>query len=78
MGDRLDWLKEKIVKNLNVPESSFDELLQREGPDGKSYWAGLNTFLDSDSQHEAVVVFFAEEEAEDGGEQSPSLYHSSC
>ena len=67
MGDRLDWIKEKVCKNLNIPQSSFDELLEKEAPTGKSYWAELNAFFDTEHSHEALLLFHTEETQSEGG-----------
>jgi hypothetical protein len=68
MGDRLDWIKEKVCKNLNVSPSSFDELLERETPTGKSFWADLNAFFETEHAHEALLIFYPEEVQDEGGE----------
>jgi hypothetical protein len=67
MGDRLDWIKDKVSRNLNIPSSTFDELLEREAPTGKSYWAELNAFFEIEHAHEAMVVFHAEEVQDEAG-----------
>ena len=37
MADRTGWIQGKLTHMLGVNESMFKELLERPGPDGKSY-----------------------------------------
>ena len=53
MGDRTDWVKDKVTRGLGVPEELFKELLERAGPDGKTYWESLNAFLDHEDKGES-------------------------
>jgi hypothetical protein len=62
MADRTEWLKEKVTRSLDVSESLFNELLERQGPDGKTYWEGLNAFFDHEDAAESVVMFYTNEE----------------
>ena len=73
MGDRTGWIKDKVTHSLGVSESVFNELLERQGPDGKSYWQGLNDFLDYEGTIESVVMFYTTEEMIGGpeGENGP-------
>ena len=62
MGDRTDWVKDKVTRGLGVPEELFKELLERAGPDGKTYWESLNAFLDHEEKGESCVMFYTHEE----------------
>jgi hypothetical protein len=68
MGDRTGWIKDKVTHSLGVSESVFNELLERQGPDGKSHWQGLNDFLDHEGTIESVVMFYTTEEMIGGPE----------
>jgi len=72
MADRLDWLKDKVVHNLSVSDKSFDQLLEQQTPQGKSYYEELLAFFDSESAEAAVALFFAEETEVEGAAPAPS------
>lgn len=71
MGDRTGWLRDKVTRSLGVSESNFSELLERQGPDGKTYWESLNAFLDHDDTVESVVMFYTTEEVIGGTDGTP-------
>lgn len=68
MGDRTGWLRDKVTRSLGVSESNFDELLERQGPDGKTYWESLNAFLDYEDTVESVIMFYTTEEVIGGAD----------
>lgn len=68
MGDRTEWIKGKVTHSLGVSESLFSELLERQGPDGKTYWESLNAFLDHEDTVESVAMFYTSEELVGGAE----------
>ena len=71
MGDRTGWLRDKVTRSLGVSESIFSELLERQGPDGKTYWESLNAFLDHEDTVESVVMFYTTEEVIGGTDGTP-------
>jgi hypothetical protein len=71
MGDRTGWLRDKVTRSLGVSESNFSELLERQGPDGKTYWESLNAFLDHEDTVESVVMFYTTEEVIGGTDGTP-------
>ena len=72
MGDRTDWVKDKVTRGLGVPEELFKELLERAGPDGKTYWESLNAFLDHEDTGESCVMFYTHEEVVGGAVDEPA------
>ena len=68
MADRTGWIKDKVTHSLGVTESMFNELLERQGPDGKTYWESLNAFLDHEDETESVAMFYTHEEVVGGPE----------
>jgi len=68
MGDRTEWIKGKVTHNLGVSETLFAELLERQGPDSKTYWESLNAFLDHEDTVESVAMFYTTEELVGGTE----------
>ena len=68
MADRTGWIKDKVTHSLGVSESIFTELLERQGPDGKTYWESLNAFLEKEETVESVVMFYTTEEVIGGPE----------
>lgn len=75
MADRTGWIKDKVTHSLGVTESMFNELLERQGPDGKSYWESLNAFLDHEDAAESVAMFYTHEEVVGGGPEGKLLPH---
>ena len=79
MADRTGWLQSKVKHSLGVSESIFSELLERQGPDGKTYWESLNAFLDYEDTVESVIMFYTTEEIIGGTEgTSRAPMHKPC
>jgi hypothetical protein len=73
MADRTGWIKDKVTHSLGVTESMFNELLERQGPDGKTYWESLSAFLDHEDETESVAMFYTHEEVVGGPEGRPLI-----